>query len=104
MKSVNDMENLPTEGFSFVRSRQVVNVKMKCCIGGHDQRSFTLGKIKILQAVEIRFLNNKILIDYTHQALILPLVELVKLYKYVILLLVEPVLKHETHIVFSKNN
>lgn len=42
--------------------------------------------------------------DYTHQTLILPLVEWLRLYKYVILLLVEPVLKHETHIVFRKNN
>lgn len=29
--------------------------------------------------------------DYTHQTLILPLVEWLRLYKYVILLLVEPV-------------
>ena len=44
----------------------------------------------------MRFLNNKILMDYTHQTLILPWVEWLKLYKYVILLLVEPVLKHQT--------
>ena len=49
----------------------------------------------------MRFLNNKILMDFTHQTLILPLVELVKLYKYVILLSVEPVLKHQTAYCFS---
>lgn len=101
VKCVNDMENLPTGDLFFVRSRQAGIVKMKCCIGDHDQRSFTLGKIKILYAVEIRFLNNKILMDYTHQTLILPLVEWLRLYKYVILLLVEPVLKHETAYCYS---
>ena len=60
-----------------------------------------LEKIIILKADEMRFLNNKILMDYTHQTLILPLVELLKLYKYVILLLVEPVLKHQTAYCFS---
>lgn len=74
---------------------------MKCCIGDYDERSFTIGKIKIIKTVEMRFLNNKILMDYTHQTLILPLVELVKLYKYVILLLVEPVLKHWTAYCFT---
>lgn len=49
----------------------------------------------------MRFLNNKILMDYTHKTLILPLVEWLKLYKCVILLLVEPVLKHETAYGFS---
>lgn len=73
---------------------------MKCCIGDYNQRSFTLGKMKILYAVEIRFLNNKILMDYTHQTLILPLVELLKLYKYVILLLVEPVFEARNCILF----
>lgn len=77
---------------------------MKFCIGGYDRRSFTLGKMKILYAVEIRFSNNKILMDYTHKTLILPLVEWLRLYKYVILLSVEPDLIHETHIVFRKNN
>ena len=48
VKWVNDMENLPTEDLSFVRSWQAGNVKMKCCIGGHDERSLRLEKIKIL--------------------------------------------------------
>ena len=38
--------------------------------------------------------------DYTHQTLILPLVELLKLYKYVILLLVEPVFEARNCILF----
>lgn len=45
-------------------------------------------------------MNNKILMDYTHQTLILPLVEWLRLYKYVILLLVEPVFEARKCILF----
>lgn len=38
--------------------------------------------------------------DYAHQTLILPLVEWLRLYKYVILLLVEPVFEARNYTLF----